>query len=122
MANAYMLSGYQRFAAGLGVVVVAAALSGCVPVDRPQPWSRLASVELSKQDVARLRDRGVISCEEATRREFAIERSAYALSDRDLDTWNLAILYARQYDARRLDRASYRQLTSALFADYGKRR
>lgn len=124
MANAYMLMGkWRRNAVRVVMTAIAAAtLVACVPVDRPGPSARIASVEASKQDIARQRNRGVYSYEEAARAQFEIERASYALSAKDLDTWNLAILYARQYDARLITLQQYKARTGELFTDYGKRR
>lgn len=104
---------------GLAAALLAASvLAGCVATDRPTTVVRLPAVEDSKRDVASLRDRGAISYEEAARRQFSIERNAYALTDGEYSFWRASIEYARDVDARRITPQRYRELTAAAYQDY----
>ncbi|BBE73321.1 hypothetical protein [Oharaeibacter diazotrophicus] len=104
---------------GLAAVVLAASvLAGCVATDRPTTDVKLDTVEASKRDIAALRDRGAISFEEAARRQFAIQRNFYALTDGEYSFWRASIEYARDVDARRITPKRYRELTAIAYHDY----
>ena len=102
----------------LVAVLGAAVLSGCV-VSRDPPTTRVQStVEERKIEVARLRDRGMISYEEAARRQFAIQRNAYALTDGEMAFWRASIQYAAMVDRRQISPAEYRTRVAAAYAEY----
>jgi len=98
--------------------LAALILAGCVPTDRPPPSAQIPQIENLKRDVAGQRNRGMISYEEAARRQFEIERAYYSLNAKQLKTWRLAIDLAHQYDYRQITRQDYERRKQMLFADY----
>ena len=102
----------------IAAAIAAAVLSGCVATDRPTTKVALVSVEQRKKDVASLRDRGVISYEEAARRQFEIQRNAYALTPGEISFWRASIEYAAQVDRHRITKTEYRRLTAAAYQAY----
>ncbi|SON53550.1 hypothetical protein HDIA_0009 [Hartmannibacter diazotrophicus] len=76
-------------------------LAACVgvPPQLPPSSSRLPAVENQKKDIGIWRNKGLISYEEAARRQYAIERSSYALRDSEVHFWNEAIKNAKLVDA-----------------------
>jgi hypothetical protein len=100
------------------LAVAGPLLAGCVPTGQPMTGAPQMSVEQRKMDVARLRDAGQISYEEAARRQFAIQRSAYALTDGELSFWRASIEYAMMVDARTISRDDYRRLVAEAYDTY----
>jgi predicted DNA-binding protein (UPF0251 family) len=110
-----MFRSSTAFAAALVAGLLAAA---CVPTGQPMTAAPQLSVEQRKMDVARLRDAGKISYEEAARRQFAIQRNAYALTDGELSFWRASIEYAMMVDSRAISKAEYRRLVAEAYDIY----
>jgi hypothetical protein len=107
-----------RFAAPVAVLAVFLVLPGCIPTTQPPTTAMKMSVEERKMDVARLRDRGVIGYEEAARRQFAIQRNAYTLTEGEMAFWRASIEYAMQVDRGRITRDEYRRRVDAAHARF----
>ena len=99
-------------------VLAALVVTGCVATDKPTTTVRLPTVEEQKREIAGLRERGVVTYEEAARRQFEVERNNYALSEGEFAFWRASLEYARQVDARQITPADYRRLTAAAYQDY----
>jgi hypothetical protein len=108
----------SRSAAVLLALAVAGVVSACVPSRDPPTTITQVSVEERKRDVAALRDRGVISYEEAARRQFAIQRNAYALSDGEMQFWRASIEIAVLHDQGRITREEYQRRVAAAYQEY----
>lgn len=103
------------------MVLAGAALSGCVVSRDPPTASRtLEVVEQRKREIAQLRDRGLISYEEAVRRQYAIQRHAYALTDGELSFWRASIDLARKVDAGAMTPAAYHQAVEEAYLLYAR--
>jgi hypothetical protein len=107
-----------RTAACLAVLALALGTTACVPSRQPPTTVVQSSVEERKREVAQMRDRGVITYEEAARRQFAIQRNAYALSDGEMSFWRASIEYAMQVDRGRLTRDQYFRLVARAHDQY----
>lgn len=103
----------------LAALVLAGLLAaGCTATDRPTTQVSLPTVEQQKRDIAGLRDRGVITYEEAARRQFELQRNAYALTEGEYSFWRDSIRYARQVDLKQITKAQYRTLVAKAYQDY----
>lgn len=100
----------SRFTLALALGL-AAVTAGCQLTPKP-PTSLtvLTSIEEQKKDVARLRDRGQITYEEAVRRQFAIERNNYELSQGQMSFWRAMVLHGVDVDRGRITPAQFRAL------------
>lgn len=107
----------NAFRAGV-VLLLAAMAAACVPSRQPPTTITQTSVEQRKMEVAQMRDRGLISYEEAARRQFAIQRNAYALSDGEMSFWRASIDYAAQVDRRQITPQDYQRLIQLAYARY----
>ncbi len=109
----------SRTAVRAALLVLATTLAaGCVPSRQPPTTVTQASVEQRKMEVASLRDRGLISYEEAARRQFAIQRNAYALSDGEMSFWRASIEYAMLVDRRQITPDEYRRRVQVAYQEY----
>ncbi|HUG62624.1 MAG TPA: hypothetical protein VMP03_12305 [Methylomirabilota bacterium] len=110
----------SRLAVRSALIALAASLtlSGCVIGRQPPTVIEQSSVEQRKMDVARLRDAGRISYEEAARRQFAIQRNAYTLTDGEMAFWRASIEYATMVDRRQITPAQYRFQVQQAYVTY----
>ncbi|ODN70536.1 hypothetical protein [Methylobrevis pamukkalensis] len=93
------------------------ALAACVTAPQLPPSStRIAVVEAQKKDIAINRNRGMISYEEAARRQFAIEQASYALRPSEIRFWNEAIATARMADEGRISKQEYQRRIQIAYA------
>lgn len=97
------------------LALLALALSACVSAP-PTSTAPQASIEDRKKEIAILRDKGAIGFEEAARRQYAIQRGAYALSPGEVAFWEESIGHARAVDQRRLSPAGYKARVQAAYA------
>lgn len=103
----------------VSALCVSALLSGCNPSERPLTAKvTLSSVEDQKKDVARLRDEGVISYEEAARRQFAIQRGNYNLTDGEISFWRASIELAMKVDRGQISKTEYKRLIAEAYQQY----
>jgi predicted DNA-binding protein (UPF0251 family) len=93
-------------------------LAGCVPTGQPMTAAPQLSVEQRKMDVARLRDAGKITYEQAARRQFGIQRNAYALTDGEISFWRASIEYAMMVDRRQITPEEYRRRVAEAYDLY----
>lgn len=108
-----------RFLPAMAVlVVVFVPLAACVPTGQPMTTVTQSAVEQRKMEVARLRDEGRISYEEAARRQFAIQRNAYALTDGEMSFWRASIEYAMMVDAGQLSSEGYKRNVAEAYDTY----
>jgi hypothetical protein len=99
-------------------LLVGVGLAACVPSRQPPTVIAQSSVEERKMEVARMRDAGRISYEEAARRQFAIQRNAYALTDGEMSFWRASIEYAQMVDRGRITPAEYRARVQQAYARF----
>ncbi len=98
--------------------LIGPVMAGCVSPEMPRTTSVKMSVEEQKKDVADLRNRGVITYEEAARRQFEIQRANYTLTNGELSFWRASIFYARQVDRRQITREAYQRQVDEAYRRY----
>jgi SOS-response transcriptional repressor LexA len=103
----------------LAALALALLAAGCNPSPRPMTDKvTLSSVEDQKRDVARLRDRGVISYEDAARRQYEIQRGNYNLTDAELSFWRASIEIAMKVDRGEIRAKDYQRLIHEAYDRY----